>query len=115
MFASEQNVSFAYESREFLEISSEDSQHSHLIEEGSVLKPNVKKLVVKDIFKKTLLTFSAEKRYQLFKHSYCTLIKTLFGEEDIYQYTILAPVWGIDLNLEEQWNCSLSFRIEKIK
>jgi 4-alpha-glucanotransferase len=115
MFASEQNVSFAYESREFLEINSEDSQHSHRIGEGSVLKSNVKKLAIKDLFNKTLLTFSAEKRYKLFKHSYSTLIKTLFGEEDVYQYTILAPVWDIDLPIQEQWDCSLSFRIEKIK
>jgi len=114
-FGIEQNISFAFEGDEFLSMVAEDSQHARKIGDGKITMFNVKKIVIKDNFKKTLLTLTSDKRYTLFKNTYNTLINTLFGEEEIYQYSILLPVWDLDLGPEEIWQCSFEIRIEKIK
>ena len=93
----------------------EDSQHERKIVDGKITMFNVKKIVIKDKFKKTLLTLTSDKRYTLFKNTYNTQITTLFGEVEIYQYSILLPIWDLDLKPDEEWKCSYEIRIEKIK
>ncbi len=114
-FGIEQNISFAFEGDDFLGMVAEDSQHVRKIGDGKVTMFNVKKIVIKDNFKKTLLTLTSDKRYTLFKNTYNTQINTLFGEEEIYQYSILLPVWDLDLEPGEVWQSSFEIRIEKIK
>ncbi|NQT57975.1 MAG: DUF1926 domain-containing protein [Bacteroidetes bacterium] len=114
-FGIEQNISFAFEGDDFLEMVAEDSQHVRKIGDGKITMFNVKKIVIKDNFKKTLLTLTSDKRYTLFKNTYNTQINTLFGEEEIYQYSILLPIWDLDLEPGEEWQCSYEIRIEKIK
>ncbi|MCK5156851.1 MAG: DUF1926 domain-containing protein [Spirochaetales bacterium] len=114
-FGAEQNLSFAYDGDDFLEMYAEDSQHERKIVDGKITMFNVKKIVIKDKFKKTLLTLTSDKRYTLFKNTYNTQITTLFGEVEIYQYSILLPIWDLDLKPDEEWKCSYEIRIEKIK
>jgi 4-alpha-glucanotransferase len=114
-FCIEQNISFGFEGDDFLGMVAEDSQHVRKIGDGKIIMFNVKKIVIKDTYKKTLLTFTSDKRYTLFKNTYNTQINTLFGEEEIYQYSIILPVWDLDLESGEEWQCSYEIRIEKIK
>ncbi len=114
-FGFEQNISFAFDGDEFLGMVAEDSSHDRKIVDGKITMFNVKKIVIRDNFKKTLLTLTADKRYTLFKNTYNTQINTLLGEEEIYQYSILLSVWDLDLEPDEEWQCSSEIRIEKIK
>ena len=114
-FGYEQNISFAFDGDEYFEMIAEDSHHERKIADGKITMFNVKKIVIKDNYKKTLLTLTADKRYTLFKNTYNTLINTLLGEEEIYQYSLLLSIWNLDLEPKEEWECSSEIRIEKIK
>jgi 4-alpha-glucanotransferase len=114
-FSSEQNISFADDSREYLELAAEDTRHDRPIPEGKAVMANVKKLTARDLHNRTLVTLQADRRFTLVKQPYSTVIQTSFGETDIYQHTLLLPSWEIELLKDEQWRCSLMVRIEKVK
>lgn len=114
-FGSELNLSFSHDGDEFLQFSTENSHHDKKLAEGKVVMQNVKKVSAKDFANKTLISLNSAKRFSLYKNGYYTLINTLFGEEDIYQYSILLPLWKVSLEPDQTWENSLEFHVEKIK
>lgn len=114
-FGSELNISFPFDTPELLQMSSEDLNHTRQIDHDSGGMKNVKLLKIRDNHKKAIVSLFSSKRYHLQTRSYNTTVNTLLGQEEIYQYTRILPIWELDMKASESWDMTLSLRIEKMK
>lgn len=114
-FGTEFNISFGFEEEEFLNVRAVDGQHERTIHPGKQFMANVKNIRMKDLHNRTMITMFSDKRFSLSKDSFRTIQRTLFGEEDIYQYSMLLSVWELDLDINESWTGMVGLRIEKTK
>ena len=92
-----------------------DAQHERVLNPGKQFMANVKNIRMKDLLNRTMITMFSDKRFSLVKDSFRTLQRTLFGEEDMYQFTMMLPHWDIDLDSNESWVGMIGLRIEKSK
>ena len=115
LFASELNLSFAFDSEEMLEIASHEVNLVREMKPGDTQLRNVKVLRLRDLHTKAIVSVLSDKRYTVIRESYNTTIHSQMGEEDIYQYTRLLPIWEIDMKPGESWETTISIRIEKLK
>ncbi|MCF7934350.1 MAG: DUF1926 domain-containing protein [Spirochaetia bacterium] len=114
-FGSELNLSFSGDTDDLVEFHSSDANHVKKMGPQEFTMKNVKQLRISDLNKKAMVSILAEKRYHMIRQNYSTTISTLMGEEDIYQFTRILPLWELDLRPGEQWENQIAIRIEKLR
>jgi len=111
-FCSEINLSFPCDGADFLDISSIDA--SKVVPMGnSPSLSDVRYLSLYDITNNTQVGIYTKQRFSVMNSSCYTTINTPYGEEEIYQHSLVRPFWKLDLPSLGSWKNTLGLRIEK--
>ncbi|MFA5569847.1 MAG: alpha-amylase/4-alpha-glucanotransferase domain-containing protein [Sphaerochaetaceae bacterium] len=112
-FGSELNLSFKETEKSTYSLYTVEKSRNKMLNNEQSLYTQLKNMRVIDVANKTLLSVASDARFTLYKNDHITELETIGGVEQLYQHTLLLPIWEFDLagGATKKWTVGL--RIER--